>query len=65
MAKKYIVADGFIVAGKSGGEEITEKEIERLDILLESGRIVPVSAKSSGTMKAVNHDVLKEDDSIG
>lgn len=65
MAKKYVVADGFIVAGKKAGSEITEKDVERIDILVESGRIIPVSAKSSGTMKAVNTDVLKEDDPIG
>ena len=65
MAKKYIVADGFIVAGKGAGSEITEKDVERIDILVESGRVIPVSAKSSGNMKAVNTDVLKEDDSIG
>ena len=65
MAKKYIVADGFIVAGKNAGSEITEKDVERIDILVESGRIIPVSAKSSGTMKAANVDVPKEDDHIG
>ena len=65
MAKKYVIAPGFIVAGKTDGAEITEKDVERIDILVESGRIIPAPAKSSGTMKAVNADVPKEDESNG
>lgn len=51
MAKKFIIVDGFIVAGKTGGETITEKDVDRIDILLESGRVIPATAKASSTMK--------------
>jgi hypothetical protein len=61
MAKKYEVVDGFIVNDKHGGETITEAEVERIDILIESGRVIPVTAKSSDRIKAETHDVHKED----
>jgi len=51
MAKKFIVAEGFIVAGKSAGETITEKDVDRIDILVESGRVIPAKANTSSTMK--------------
>lgn len=60
--KTYIVADGFVVAGKTGGEEVKESEIERADVLVASGRIIPASAKSSDKLKIKNTDVPKEDD---
>ena len=65
MAKKCIVADGYIVAGRTGGEELTDRDIDHVDALLGSGRIIPAPAKSSGNMKAVNADVPKEDESNG
>jgi len=51
MAKKFIIVDGFIVAGKTGGETITEKDVDRIDILVESGRVIPAKANTSSTMK--------------
>jgi len=51
MAKKFIVAEGFIVAGKTAGETITEKDVDRIDILVESGRVIPAKANTSSTMK--------------
>lgn len=51
MAKTYTVVDGFIVAGKTGGQTITEKDVERIDILVESGRVIPAKAVPSSTMK--------------
>jgi hypothetical protein len=51
VAKKFIIVDGFIVAGKGGGEVITEKDVDRIDILLESGRVIPAKANTSSTMK--------------
>jgi hypothetical protein len=51
VAKKFIIVDGFIVAGKGGGEVITEKDVDRIDVLLESGRVIPATAKPSSTMK--------------
>ncbi len=60
--KRYIVVEGFVVAGKSGGEEIKEMEIDRADVLLASGRIIPVSAKTSDKLKTRNPDTSQEDD---
>jgi hypothetical protein len=62
VAREWIVAPGHVVAGKGEGSTITKNDIDRIDILVESGRLIPVPAKSSGNMKAVNTDVLKEDD---
>ena len=62
---KYVVAEGFIVAGKSAGEVVESSEVDRVDILVESGRLVPVRAGSSAKMKGANVDVPKEDDHIG
>ena len=65
MARKWIVAPGHVVAGKGEGSEVTKRDVERIDILVESGRLIPVPPDSSAKMKAVKPDVLKEDDSIG
>jgi hypothetical protein len=61
MAKQYVVVDGFVVAGKTGGETITEADVERIDVLLESGRVIPETPKPSGKMKGANVDVPQED----
>ena len=60
--KKYVVADGFIVAGKHGGEEVKASEVERVDVLVESGRLIPVASGSSAKIKDAKTDVPKEDD---
>ena len=65
MARKWIVAPGHVVAGKGEGSEVTKRDVERIDILVESGRLIPVPAVSSAKMKAANVDVPKEDDHIG
>jgi hypothetical protein len=39
MAKKYQVADGFIVYGKGGGEIVDAKEIGRRRSQVSSGRV--------------------------
>lgn len=49
---KYIVAPGFIVAGKNEGEEVKAADVDRLDVLIESGRVIVKGAESSSTMKA-------------
>ena len=49
---KYIVAPGFIVAGKTEGEELKASDVDRLDVLIESGRVIVKGAESSATMKA-------------
>lgn len=61
MAKKYVVADGFIVNGKTAGEEVSEKDVERIDVLVESGRLIPAKAKSSSTITSEPADPVKED----
>jgi hypothetical protein len=48
---KYIVAPGFIVAGKTEGEELKASDVDRLDVLIESGRVIVKGAESSATMK--------------
>ena len=49
---KFIVAPGFIVAGKTEGQEVKASDVDRLDVLIESGRIIVKGAESSATMKA-------------
>jgi len=49
---KYIVAPGFWVAGKTEGEEVKPSDVERMDILIESGRVIVKGADSSSTMKS-------------
>jgi hypothetical protein len=55
------VVDGFVVAGKTGGETITEADVDRIDILIGSGRVIPETPKASGKMKGANVDVPQED----
>ena len=49
---KYIVAPGFIVAGKTEGEELKASDVDRLDVLIESGRVIVKGSDSSSTMKS-------------
>ena len=49
---KYIVAPGFWVAGKTEGEEVKASDVDRLDVLIDSGRVIVKGAESSATMKA-------------
>ncbi len=49
---KYIVAPGFIVAGKTEGQEVKASDLDRLDVLIESGRVIVKGAESSSTMKS-------------
>ena len=49
---KYIVASGFIVAGKTEGQEVKASDVDRMDVLIESGRVIVKGAESSATMKA-------------
>ena len=49
---KYIVAPGFWVAGKTEGEEVKSSDVDRLDVLIESGRVIVKGSESSSTMKA-------------
>ena len=65
MAREWIVAPGHVVADKGEGSTITKKDIDRIDILVASGRLIPVAPDSSAKMKAVKHDVPKEDESHG
>ena len=65
MARKWIVAPGHVVAGKGEGSEVTKRDVDRIDILVESGRLIPVRPDSSAKMKSANVDVPKEDDHIG
>ena len=43
---KYIVAPGFIVAGKTDGQEVKASDVDRLDVLIESGRVIVKGAES-------------------
>jgi hypothetical protein len=65
MAKNYEVAEGFIVAGRSAGETITAADVDNVDVLVESGRIIPEPSRASAKMKSDNADVRKEDDTNG
>ena len=49
---KYIVAPGFIVAGKTEGQEVKASDVDRLDVLIQSGRVIVKAPESSSTMKA-------------
>ncbi len=49
---KYIVARGFWVAGKTEGEEVKASDVDRMDILIESGRVIVKGPESSSTIKA-------------
>ena len=49
---KFIVAPGFIVAGKNEGQEVKASDVDRLDVLIESGRVIVKGADSSSTMKS-------------
>ena len=49
---KYIVAPGFIVAGKNEGQEVKAADVDRLVVLIESGRVIVKGAESSSTMKS-------------
>jgi hypothetical protein len=49
---KFIVAPGFIVAGKNEGQEVKASDVDRLDVLIESGRVIVKGAESSSTMKS-------------
>ena len=49
---KFIVAPGFIVAGKTEGQEVEASDVDRLDVMIESGRVIVKAAESSSTMKA-------------
>ena len=48
---KYIVAPGFIVAGKTDGQEVKASDVDRLDVLIESGRVIVKGAESSATIE--------------
>jgi hypothetical protein len=48
---KFIVAPGFVVGGKTEGQEVKTSDVDRLDIMIESGRVVVKAAESSSTMK--------------
>jgi len=65
VARQWIVAPGHVVAGKGEGSTITKKDIDRIEILVASGRLIPVAPDSSAKIKAVKHDVPKEDESNG
>jgi hypothetical protein len=49
---KFIVAPGFIVAGKSEGQEVKASDVDRLDVMIESGRVIVKAPESSSTMKS-------------
>jgi hypothetical protein len=49
---KFIVAPGFIVAGKTEGQEVKASDVDRLDVMIESGRVIVKAPESSSTMKA-------------
>ena len=47
---KFIVAPGFIVAGKTEGQEVKASDVDRLDVMIESGRVIVKAPESSSTM---------------
>lgn len=59
---KYIVAPGFIVAGKTEGQEVKASDVDRLDVLIESGRVIVKGAESSSTMKAQPDQIDSEEE---
>jgi hypothetical protein len=60
MAKNFIVNDGFIVAGKVGGESVKPSDVQDINILVASGR-VRVAAAEGGTMEKSDKLTLKKD----
>ena len=60
MAKTYIVNDGFIVAGKVGGESVKPSEVQDIDILIASGR-VRVGSADGGTIEKSEKLTTKKD----
>jgi hypothetical protein len=60
MAKRYIVNDGFIVAGKAGGESVKPSDVQDINILVESGR-VRVDTADGGTMEKSDKLTNKKD----
>jgi hypothetical protein len=59
--KTYIVGDGFVVNGQPAGSVLEEHEIEHVDAMVASGRVIPVQAESSGKMKPVTREASEED----
>lgn len=59
--KTYIVAEGCIVSGKPAGSVLEDRDIEHLEAMLASGRVIPTSPESSGKMKPVNANASEED----
>jgi hypothetical protein len=53
---KFIVAPGFIVAGKTEGQEVKASDVDRLDVMIESGRVI-VKASVSSVMIEKQPDV--------
>jgi hypothetical protein len=58
--KKYIVAPGFVVAGRGEGSVLTAKDVENLDAMLASGRLIPEPVRASSTMKDANRNDSEE-----
>jgi hypothetical protein len=58
--KKYIVAPGFVVAGRGEGSTVAEKDVQNLDAMLASGRLIPEPVTASVTMKDANRNDSEE-----
>jgi len=52
MTKTYIIADGFIVAGKTSGMSVDPAEVDDIGVLVACGRVIVERVESSVTMKA-------------
>jgi hypothetical protein len=61
MAKRYIVEAPFIVAGRTGGEEIKRTDVENISILISSGRVRVDDTRTSATIKKDTPDRSEEE----
>ena len=50
MSDTYIVAEGFIVAGKTSGMSVSPDEVDNIGVLVDCGRVIVERVESSVTI---------------
>ena len=50
MSDTYIVAEGFIVAGKTSGMSVGPDEVDNIGVLVDCGRVIVERVESSVTI---------------
>jgi len=59
---KYVVAEGFVVAGKPAGSVLKAEDVEHLDAMIASGRVIFGRPISSAKIDPVNVNASEEDE---